>query len=89
MSMTLAQFAQPFSFDYLQQIVVVNGAISRLLMACLLGLLKPEDWQAQWIGLDASPPTDGSTIDNGTRERLAKQPWTIRQYMGIRLRTTW
>ena len=37
MSMTLAQFAQPFSFDYLQQIVVVNGAISRLLMACLLG----------------------------------------------------
>ncbi|MGD0802218.1 MAG: MgtC/SapB family protein [Terracidiphilus sp.] len=37
MSMTLAQFAQPFDFDRLQQIVVVNGAIGRLLMACLLG----------------------------------------------------
>jgi len=35
--MALAQFAQPFSFDRLQQIVVVNGAIGRLLMACLLG----------------------------------------------------
>jgi putative Mg2+ transporter-C (MgtC) family protein len=39
MSMTLALFAQPFSFDRLQQIVVVNGAIGRLLMACLLGAL--------------------------------------------------
>jgi putative Mg2+ transporter-C (MgtC) family protein len=39
MSMTLAQFAQPFDFDRLQQIVVVNGAIGRLLMACLLGAL--------------------------------------------------
>jgi putative Mg2+ transporter-C (MgtC) family protein len=37
MSMTLAQFAQPFAFDRLQQMVVVNGAISRLLVACLLG----------------------------------------------------
>jgi putative Mg2+ transporter-C (MgtC) family protein len=37
MSMTLPQFAQPFNFDRLQQIVVVNGAIGRLLMACLLG----------------------------------------------------
>jgi putative Mg2+ transporter-C (MgtC) family protein len=37
MSVTLAQFAQPFSFDRLQQIVVVNGAIGRLLVACLLG----------------------------------------------------
>jgi putative Mg2+ transporter-C (MgtC) family protein len=37
--MILAQFAQPFSFDRLQQIVVVNGAIGRLLMACLLGAL--------------------------------------------------
>jgi putative Mg2+ transporter-C (MgtC) family protein len=36
-SMTLAQFGQPFDFDRLQQIVVVNGAISRLLLACLLG----------------------------------------------------
>ncbi len=37
MSTPLAQFAQPFDFDRLQQIVVVNGAIGRLLMACLLG----------------------------------------------------
>jgi putative Mg2+ transporter-C (MgtC) family protein len=37
MSITLAQFAQPFAFDRLQQMVVVNGAISRLLVACLLG----------------------------------------------------
>jgi putative Mg2+ transporter-C (MgtC) family protein len=37
MSMTLVQFAQPFAFDRLQQIVVVNGAIGRLLVACLLG----------------------------------------------------
>jgi len=37
MSMTLAQFAQPFDFDRLQQMVVANGAIGRLLMACLLG----------------------------------------------------
>jgi putative Mg2+ transporter-C (MgtC) family protein len=37
MSSALAQFAQPFDFDRLQQIVVVNGAIGRLLMACLLG----------------------------------------------------
>jgi putative Mg2+ transporter-C (MgtC) family protein len=33
----LAQFAQPFSFDWLQQVVVVNGAIGRLLLACFLG----------------------------------------------------
>jgi len=37
MSMMLAQFAQPFAFDRLQQMVVVNGAISRLLVSCLLG----------------------------------------------------
>jgi putative Mg2+ transporter-C (MgtC) family protein len=37
MSIALAQFAQPFDFDRLQQIVVVNGAIGRLLVACLLG----------------------------------------------------
>jgi len=37
MSTALAQFAQPFNFDRLQQIVVVNGAISRLLVACALG----------------------------------------------------
>lgn len=37
MNTLLAQFAQPFDFDRLQQIVVVNGAIGRLLVACLLG----------------------------------------------------
>jgi putative Mg2+ transporter-C (MgtC) family protein len=39
MSMTLAQFGQPFDFDRLQQIVVVNGAIGRLLVACTLGAI--------------------------------------------------
>ena len=39
MSTPLTQFAQPFDFDRLQQMVVVNGAIGRLLMACLLGAL--------------------------------------------------
>jgi putative Mg2+ transporter-C (MgtC) family protein len=33
----LAQFVQPFSFDWLQQVIVVNGAVGRLLLACLLG----------------------------------------------------
>lgn len=39
MSMVFAQFAQPFHFDRLQQIGVVNGAVGRLLMATLLGAL--------------------------------------------------
>ena len=33
MNMIPAQFGQPFAFDRLQQMVVVNGAISRLLCA--------------------------------------------------------
>jgi len=37
MTTSLAQFAQPFSFTMLEQMVVVNGAIGRLLLACLLG----------------------------------------------------
>jgi putative Mg2+ transporter-C (MgtC) family protein len=37
MSTMRAQIGQPFAFDRLQQIVVVNGAIGRLLVACLLG----------------------------------------------------
>ena len=40
-----------------------------------VGLLAAEDWRAQWIGLDAPLPADGSTIDDGTRERLGRQPW--------------
>jgi putative Mg2+ transporter-C (MgtC) family protein len=37
MSMALIQPAQPLNFDLLQQMVVVNGAVGRLLVACLLG----------------------------------------------------
>jgi putative Mg2+ transporter-C (MgtC) family protein len=37
MSMTPAQFAQPLSFNWLEQVVVLNGAVGRLLLACLLG----------------------------------------------------
>jgi putative Mg2+ transporter-C (MgtC) family protein len=37
MSMTLAQFAQPLSFNWLDQVVVVNGTVGRLILACLLG----------------------------------------------------
>jgi len=37
MTAAVAQFAQPFSFSWLEQMVVANGAISRLLLACVLG----------------------------------------------------
>ena len=37
MSMVLAQFAQGFEIDRLQQAVVESGVIGRLLMACVLG----------------------------------------------------
>jgi len=37
MSTTASFFAQPFDFSWLQQVVVVNGAVPRLLAACLLG----------------------------------------------------
>jgi putative Mg2+ transporter-C (MgtC) family protein len=37
MTLALAQFAQPFSFNWLEQMDVVNGAVGRLLVACLLG----------------------------------------------------
>jgi putative Mg2+ transporter-C (MgtC) family protein len=39
MSTLLAQLVQPFSFDWLQQLVVANGAAGRLLTACILGAL--------------------------------------------------
>ena len=39
MTAALAQFAQPFSFTWLEQMVVLNGAIGRLLLAALLGAL--------------------------------------------------
>jgi len=37
MSTFVAQFAQPLDFSWLQQVGVVNGAVGRLLAACLLG----------------------------------------------------
>jgi hypothetical protein len=37
MSTALSQIAQPFSFSLLEQMVVANGAIGRLLLACVLG----------------------------------------------------
>ncbi len=40
-----------------------------------VGLLAPTDWQAEWIGLDAVPPTVGSTLDDAARTRLSRQAW--------------
>lgn len=37
MSHLLGQFVQPFGYDWLQQLIVANGAAGRLLTACLLG----------------------------------------------------
>jgi putative Mg2+ transporter-C (MgtC) family protein len=37
LSATLAYFAQPSSFDWLEQMVVLHGAIGRLLLAAILG----------------------------------------------------
>src|SRR5580692_8305726 len=37
MSHFLASFALPFDFSWLEQVGVLNGAIGRLLLACLLG----------------------------------------------------
>jgi putative Mg2+ transporter-C (MgtC) family protein len=37
MTTALALLAQPFSFNWLEQMVVANGAIGRLLLACGLG----------------------------------------------------
>lgn len=40
-----------------------------------MGLLGDQDWKAEWIGLDATMPADGSELDASARERIAKQPW--------------
>ncbi|HEU5396546.1 MAG TPA: hypothetical protein VFV81_05210, partial [Verrucomicrobiae bacterium] len=40
-----------------------------------MGLLHSNDWQAQWIGFDTAPPTDGSELDNAARTRLQRQRW--------------
>jgi putative Mg2+ transporter-C (MgtC) family protein len=37
MSFAIAQFAEPFSFNWLEQMSMVNGAVGRLLVATLLG----------------------------------------------------
>jgi putative Mg2+ transporter-C (MgtC) family protein len=37
MTLAIAQFAQPFNFNWLDQMTVVNGAVGRLFVACLLG----------------------------------------------------
>jgi putative Mg2+ transporter-C (MgtC) family protein len=37
MNLAYAYFVQSFNFDRLQQMVIANGAIGRLLLACLLG----------------------------------------------------
>jgi putative Mg2+ transporter-C (MgtC) family protein len=37
MSALIAHFAQPYNFDFLQQQMVANGAVGRLLFACILG----------------------------------------------------
>jgi hypothetical protein len=38
-------------------------------------ILQAEAWRAPWIGLDATPPTDGAAIDEAAPERLGRQPW--------------
>lgn len=40
-----------------------------------IGLLTDSDWQAQWIGLDATPPSNEAVLDTATREDLGRQPW--------------
>ncbi len=37
MNPSFAQFAQPFDFNWFDQVIVVHGVLSRLLAACLLG----------------------------------------------------
>ena len=37
MSAFVAQFVPPFTYDWLQQMDVLNGAVGRLLLACVLG----------------------------------------------------
>jgi putative Mg2+ transporter-C (MgtC) family protein len=37
MNALLVHFAQPYNFDWLQQQMVANGAVTRLLYACILG----------------------------------------------------
>src|SRR5580658_6412809 len=47
MSTILVQFAHPLSFDWLEQMLVANGAAGRLLLACFLGALVGLERQAK------------------------------------------
>ena len=53
MSMALAHFVQPSIFDWIEQFVVVHGAVGRLLLACLLGGLIgiERQWHTRSFGL--------------------------------------
>ena len=47
MSTILVKFAHPLSFDWLEQMLVANGAAGRLLLACFLGALVGLERQAK------------------------------------------
>jgi putative Mg2+ transporter-C (MgtC) family protein len=53
MTADLTQIAQPYQFDSLQQIVVVNHAAGRLVMACVLGGLVglEREWNRKAAGV--------------------------------------
>ena len=53
------------------------GAVSAWSAAAswTMGLLSPGEFRAEWIGLDAAPPTDGSVLTDAQRERVALIPW--------------
>ncbi len=40
-----------------------------------IGLLDVAEWNADWIGLDAPPPTDGSIVSDAARARLFQTEW--------------
>lgn len=40
-----------------------------------MGLLEAADWKAEWIGLDAVAPTDGSVVSDEQRVRISQLPW--------------
>jgi putative Mg2+ transporter-C (MgtC) family protein len=47
MNQLVAHFAHPLSFDWLEQMLVANGAVGRLLLACFLGALVGLERQAK------------------------------------------
>jgi len=40
-----------------------------------IGLLDSTQWKAEWIGLDAVTPADGSVMNEERRARVAQLPW--------------